>query len=47
VIPRWYRRLLARLLRLTQSAVSRRFPADEAERRNAALQRMIDTLGDA
>ena len=40
----WYRRCLADMLRRTQAEVRLRFPADEAERRNAALQRMIDTL---
>ena len=42
--PMWWRRYLARMLRRTQVDVSRRFPADEAEARNAALQRMIDVL---
>jgi hypothetical protein len=41
---RWYRRRLASMLRRTQAEVRLRFPADEAQRRNAALQRMIDVL---
>lgn len=46
-IVRWYRRQLARMLRRTQQEVAQRFSADEADRRNAALQRMIDLLEDA
>jgi hypothetical protein len=40
----WYHRLLANMLRRIQHEVTRRFPADEAERRNAELDRMIDVL---
>lgn len=44
VISMWYYRLLANMLRRIQHEVTRRFPADEAEQRNAALDRMIDVL---
>jgi hypothetical protein len=44
VIFRWYLRHLAGMLRRAQTEVTRRFAAEEAERRNAALQRMIDVL---
>jgi hypothetical protein len=37
----WFHRLLANMLRRTQHEASRRFPADEAEQRNVALDRMI------
>ena len=44
MIFKWYRRQLANMLRRTQGKVARRFPAEEAHARNAALQRMIDVL---
>jgi hypothetical protein len=47
-LARWlgdrYSRHLAKMLRRTQAKVTRRFPPEEAQRRNEALQRMIDVL---